>query len=184
ILWIAMVVFMIPHLLAYMDDFHSGQLASKMQFYEPYKRWFPRNQTHLLLLWDKLGVPHSEDKQLFGPELVVIGFLVDSRRMRVTIPDEARAAFLEELRRWMQKFKHGVWCSLREWQALAGYANCIFNVFPLLQPALCNISAKMEGKEKVDALIFIRETVRRDLMWLADHVRQSDGIFLIKTIDY
>ncbi|KAJ6597916.1 hypothetical protein B0H10DRAFT_1629841, partial [Mycena sp. CBHHK59/15] len=166
----------------YMDDFHSGQLASEMQFYEPYKHWFPRNQTRLLLLWDKLGVPHSEGKQLFGPELVVIGFLVDSRQMRVTIPDEACAAFLEELRHWTQKSKHGIRCSLREWQALAGYANWIFNVFPLLKPALCNIYAKMEGKEKADALIFISETVRRDLMWLTDHVRQSDGIFLIKTI--
>ncbi|KAJ7171596.1 hypothetical protein C8R43DRAFT_1084968 [Mycena crocata] len=179
-----MVVYAIPHLLAYMDDFHSGQLASEMKYYPPYKRRFPRNQTRLMLLWDALGIPHSEDKQLFGPELVVIGFLVDSRRMRVTIPDEARAIFLAELRRWTHRSKHGVRRSLREWQALAGYANWVFNVFPLLKPSLCNVYVKLEGKEKADALICISETVRRDLVWLANHIEKADGIFLIKTVDY
>ncbi|KAJ7471115.1 hypothetical protein FB451DRAFT_1253037 [Mycena latifolia] len=50
--------------------------------------------------------------------------------MRVTIPDDARSNFLAELRRWTQKSRHGVRRSLREWQALAGYANWVFNVFP------------------------------------------------------
>ncbi|KAJ7832698.1 hypothetical protein B0H13DRAFT_1460904, partial [Mycena leptocephala] len=184
ILWIAMVIYFIPSLFAYMDDFHSAQAAGEMQYYKPYKRLFPRNQTRLLLLWDILGIPHSEDKQVFGPELVVIGFLVDSRRMRVTIPDDARAAFVTELRHWTHKSKHGVRRSLRDWQALAGYANWVFNVFPLLKPSLCNVYAKMEGKDKADALIWVNKAVRRDLTWLADHVQQADGVFLIKTIDY
>jgi hypothetical protein len=184
ILWIAMVVYFIPNLFAYMDDFHSAQAASEMQYYKPYKHLFPRNQTRLLLLWDALGIPHSEDKQVFGPELVVIGFLVDSRRMRVTIPDDARTAFVVELRHWTHKSKHGVRRSLRDWQALAGYANWVFNVFPLLKPSLCNVYAKLEGKDKADALIWVNETVRRDLTWLADHVERADGVFLIKTIDY
>ncbi|KAJ7222738.1 hypothetical protein B0H12DRAFT_1031238, partial [Mycena haematopus] len=184
ILWIAMVVYLIPFLFAYMDDFHSAQHAREMQFYEPYKRWFPRNQARLLTLWDALGIPHSEDKQVFGVELVVIGFLVDSRKMRVTIPDEARAAFVAELRRWTAKSKHGVRRTLHEWQALAGYANWVFNVFPLLKPALCNVYAKMEGKDRAEASIFVNEAVRADLTWLADHVENADGILLIKSVDF
>ncbi|KAJ7813944.1 hypothetical protein B0H14DRAFT_3477459 [Mycena olivaceomarginata] len=153
VLWIAMAVYAIAHLFAYMDDFHSVQAASQMQFYKPYKHWFPQNQTRLLLLRDKLGIPHSEDKQVFGPELVVIGFLVDSRRMRVTVPDDACLALVAELRRWTRKSKHGVQCSLHDWQALAGYINWVFNVFPLLKPSLCNVYAKMEEKDKPHALI-------------------------------
>ncbi|KAF7374421.1 DNA/RNA polymerase [Mycena sanguinolenta] len=184
VLWIAMVVYIIPHLFAYMDDFHSAQAASEMQLYKPYNRMFPRNQTRLLLLWDSLGIPHSEDKQVFGTELVVIGFLVDTRRMRVTIPDDARLEFVAELRRWTHKSKYGVRRTLREWQALAGYANWVFNVFPLLKPALCNVYAKMEDKVKADAPIYVNEAVRRDLIWLADHVEKADGIYLIKSVDF
>jgi hypothetical protein len=131
-----------------------------------------------------LGIPHSEDKQVFGPELVVIGFLVDSCRMRVTVPDDARLALVAELRQWTRKSKHGVRRSLHDWQALAGYVNWIFNVFPLLKPALCNVYAKMEEKDKPHALIYVNDAVRRELTWLADHVERAEGIFLIKSIDY
>ncbi|KAJ6514329.1 hypothetical protein C8R47DRAFT_1190483 [Mycena vitilis] len=184
VLWIAMVVYLIPHLFAYMDDFHSAQLASDMLYYKPYKRSFPSNQTKLLRLWDWLGIPHSEDKQVFGPQLVVIGFLVDTQLMRVTIPDHARAEFVSELRRWTHKGRRGVRHTLREWQALAGYANWVFNVFPLLKPALCNVYAKMEDKSIPNASIFVNEAVRRDLDWLASHIESADGIFLIDSVDY
>ncbi|KAF7360389.1 DNA/RNA polymerase [Mycena venus] len=184
VLWIAMVVFHILHLYAYMDDFFSVQAASDMAFYKPYNRYYPRNQFRLLLLWDTLGIPHEEVKQLFGQELVVIGFIVDSRRMCVSIPDDACAAFLTELREWMRNSKHGVRRSLRDWQALAGYANWAFNVFPLLKPALCNVYAKIGGKERPDALIWVNDAVCRDLRWLESHVANSDGILLIKSVDY
>jgi hypothetical protein len=171
VLWIAMAVYAIAHLFAYMDDFHSAQAASQMQFYKPYKCWFLQNQTRLLLLWDMLGIPHSEDKQVFGPELVVIGFLVDSHHMHVTVPDDARLALMAELRRWTRKSKHGVRRSLHDWQALAGYVNWVFNVFPLLKLALCNVYAKMEEKDKPHALIYVNDAVRCELTWLADHVK-------------
>ncbi|KAJ7215705.1 hypothetical protein B0H12DRAFT_1241968 [Mycena haematopus] len=73
---------------------------------------------------------------------------------------------------------------LHDWQALAGYANWAFNVFPLLKPALCNVYDKMEGKDKAEALIFVNEAVRRDLTWLVDHVERADGIYLIKSVDF
>ncbi|KAJ7327845.1 hypothetical protein DFH08DRAFT_709900 [Mycena albidolilacea] len=183
VLWIAMAVYTIAHLFAYMDNFHLAQAANQMQFSKPYKCWFPQNQTRLLLLWDMLGIPHSEDKQVFSLELVVISFLVDSRRMRVTVPDDARLALVAELRRWTRKSKHGVQRSLHDWQALAGYVNWVFNVFPLLKPALCNVYAKME-KDKPHALIYVNDAIRCELTWLADHVERAEGIFLIKSIDY
>ncbi|KAJ7636295.1 hypothetical protein FB45DRAFT_672814, partial [Roridomyces roridus] len=164
---------------AYMDDFFSAQAANELAFYKPYNRSFPRNQTRLLLLWDMLGVPHSEDKQLFGTELTVIGFLVDSKRMRISLPEDSRRAFVAELRSWA---KHAVRRSFRDWLALAGYANWSFNVFPLLKPGLSNVYAKMKDKEHLDAGITINEAVRRDLSWLANHVEASDGIFLIKSV--
>ncbi|KAJ6463625.1 hypothetical protein C8R47DRAFT_992587 [Mycena vitilis] len=184
VLWIAMVIYQISALFAFMDDFFSVQLASDVVFYEPYNSVFPRNQARLLRLWDWLGIPHSRDKQLFGQELVVIGFLVDTRLMRITIPDAARTEFVEELRIWAHRPPGKVRRSLREWQALAGYSNWILNVFPLLKPALCNVYAKMEDKSNAHAPIVINEAVRRDLHWFANHVERSDGIFLVKSVDY
>ncbi|KAF8185500.1 hypothetical protein K438DRAFT_1461224, partial [Mycena galopus ATCC 62051] len=122
---------------------------------------------------DSLGIPYSEDKQVFGTELVIIGFLVDSRTMRVMIPEEAHTAFISKLRHWT---------SVGQWQALAGYSNSVFNALPLLEPALCNVYTKMEGKDRADAPIYVNEAVCRDLSWLTDHVESNDGIYFIKSV--
>ncbi|KAJ6551929.1 hypothetical protein B0H19DRAFT_1264547 [Mycena capillaripes] len=47
-----------------------------------------------------------------------------------------------------------------------------------------HVYAKIEGKDKANALIWVNETVCRGLKWFADHVEQADGVFLIKTINY
>ena len=65
--WIAGHVRQIPHLKAYVDDNASFGLAGDVLYYEPYRRYFPTNQTKLLLLWDDLNIPHAEKKQIYGP---------------------------------------------------------------------------------------------------------------------
>lgn len=49
----------------------------QLVFYAPYRRSMPSKQVRLLQLWDTLGIPHSDNKQLFGLALEIIGFFVD-----------------------------------------------------------------------------------------------------------
>ncbi|KAJ7078633.1 hypothetical protein C8R43DRAFT_910311 [Mycena crocata] len=142
-----MVIYFIPNSFAYMDDFHSAQLAHRMEYYGPYRRSMPQNQVRLLRFWDALSIPHSDEQQLHGVQLVVIGFLVDTCRMHVTIPDEARTKFFGQ--------PPPLDCEIqtRDTQSLAGYINWVFNIFPLLKPALCNVYVKMEKKSQPNALI-------------------------------
>ncbi|KAG6329912.1 hypothetical protein ID866_9177 [Astraeus odoratus] len=41
----------------------------------------PQNMVKLLHLWDELGIPHKEHKQIYGPILPIIGFEVDPNLM-------------------------------------------------------------------------------------------------------
>ncbi|EKM60531.1 uncharacterized protein PHACADRAFT_189656 [Phanerochaete carnosa HHB-10118-sp] len=57
--------------------------------YNPYHAFFPSKQVKLLLLWDELGIPHKQLKQIFVHSLTIIGFQVDSAAMTITLPNEA-----------------------------------------------------------------------------------------------
>jgi hypothetical protein len=46
-------------------------------------------QTQLLTLFDDVGIPHEERKQVFGSPLQIIGFDVDPNSMTITMPQAA-----------------------------------------------------------------------------------------------
>ncbi len=69
-----------------------------LDFYEPYNSFYPCKQTKLLRLWDHLGVPHSKLKQLYGLQLVIIGFDVDPNAMTATMPKDSKADLVLALR--------------------------------------------------------------------------------------
>ena len=50
---------------------------------------YPAKQTHLLQLWDELGIPHDKDKQEFGSTLHIIGLEVDQNTMTVIMDIDA-----------------------------------------------------------------------------------------------
>ena len=66
VLWIAINVKHILDLLAYVDDMFSWEFANNLLWYEPYTCHFPAKQALLLQLWDELGIPHEQSKQVFG----------------------------------------------------------------------------------------------------------------------
>ena len=78
----------------------------------------------------------------------------------------------------------GTHCTLWEFQQLAGWINWLFNVFPLLKPALSNIYAKIGGKFKSHAQIFVSRVVVCDLDWFILHINHSDGVYLFKDVDW
>jgi hypothetical protein len=90
-----------------------------MMWYKPYQKLLPEKQAKLLLLWDELGIPHDENKQLSGSVLKIIGFEVDANEMTFTMPAEEK----EELIAYITSFSDGVWFPLKEWQHLSGWLN-------------------------------------------------------------
>ena len=67
----------IQHMKCYIDDNCSFARLGDVKYYPKYKRYFPTDQTKLLELWDELGLPHEEKKQIYGPVIPFIGFDVD-----------------------------------------------------------------------------------------------------------
>lgn len=98
VLWIAVFIKFISDLFSYVDDSFSWEFADHMEFYTPYGKLMPTKQTCLLLLFDELGIPHDECKQVFGSPLTIIGFDVDPNAMTITMPPEARQVLLAAIR--------------------------------------------------------------------------------------
>lgn len=137
-------------LCTYSDDSFGVELAKNVTFYDPYNHYMPTNQVTLLNLWDRLGIPHKEKKQVFGEKLTIIGIDVDANNLTLTLPEQNKLeliALLNDFARTPEK--SSVKYSLRDFQHLAGWFNWALNVYPLLKPVLSNVYAKM-GHSKPD----------------------------------
>ena len=175
----------ITDLRAYIDDVFSVQLGLHFSRYEPYDVSFPERQTRLLLLWDELGVLHELPKQLFGEQLLVIGFQMDTVAMTMSMSLEARDELCDaitvfcsvvDLRRGQNRR------SVLEFQRMIGRINWALNVFPLLRPGLTLAYDKIADKPNPRTKCYITEPVVRDLHWIRDNIAASDGIFLLEAI--
>jgi len=98
VLWIAGFVVFIHDLFAYVDDAFSYEFADRMTFYGPYNKYMPTKQSRLLTLFDDLGIPHEEQKQVFGSPLTIIGFDVNPNSMTITMSPEARNDLIGTIR--------------------------------------------------------------------------------------
>ena len=54
----------------------------------------------LLSLWDELGIPHCEPKQIHGPEIPIIRINVDVNELPFTLTAGAKDKLIEELQWW------------------------------------------------------------------------------------
>lgn len=177
--WIAENVAGIPALKVYVDDNCSFGPTRDVLYYAPYQRYFPSNQTKLLLLWDELNVPHEQKKQVYGPVIPFVGFDVDPNAMTISLSDTRRLELIDKI---LAFAKPGKRFALRDFQSLAGYINWSFAVFPLLKPSLSAVYAKISGKTKLLAPIRVNTSICTELLWFVKHARVSDGIFMLKTV--
>jgi hypothetical protein len=182
--WIAIYERSIFNLIgAYVDDSFGFDEEHDVSFYCPYSKFLPRSQTALLELWDELGIPHKEKKQVFGSPLTIIGFDIDPNTMTITLPNDAKNKLLEELDLWIKAPKRGSANNgkfkLREWQILAGWINWALNMYPLLCPALNRVYPKMSGRNGPFTKIWVNNAVRYDLTWARDYLRTLPGSHLI-----
>jgi hypothetical protein len=146
-----------------------------LAFYAPYQKLMPSPQVRLLSLWDDLGIPHEERKQISGLSIPIIGIQVDPNLMLYSLPMESLQKLKKELEEWVSwKGKRNV----RSWQQLAGWVNWCLNVFPLLRPALSNVYSKLRTQPNQNGLLCVNNAVRKDLLWAletASHVIYCDA---------
>jgi hypothetical protein len=143
------------------------------------KHYFPSDQTKLLRLWDEIGLPHEERKQIYGPVIPFISFDVDPNAMTVSINSERKRDLLDKVRDFAKSGKRR---SLKDFQSIAGHVNWSLAVFPLLKPGLSAVYDKMAKKSKMLAAIRVNNAVRDELLWFAKHAQNSNGIFFLKSV--
>jgi len=177
--WIAEHVKGIKHLKCYIDDNCSFACVGDVKFYPPYGKYFPSDQTKLLELWNEIGLPHEDRKQIYGPIIPFIGFDVVPNAMSVSINSERKEALIQQILEFAKPGKH---FPLKEFQSVAGHINWSLAVFPLLRPGLSATYAKMADKDRPHGLIRVNNAIRDELLWFTKHANRSDGSFLLKTV--
>jgi hypothetical protein len=180
VMWIALHVWELSHTKIYTDDAFGFEVLGQVEFYKPYDTYYPRKQARLLKLWDYIGLPHKKSKQEFSDILTIIGFEVDPNKMIVSMPMQSRTNFLAAINEFLEEPRH----RLQKWQQLGGWANWVLNAYPLLKPGLSNVYAKCAGKTEARGLIYVNDSVRNDLRWMAKHIRESDGILVMKSMEW
>ena len=129
VIWIAVMKYLIQLLYIYVDDSFSIQKRGEMLFYKHYRKLLPSNLTRLLQLWNFIGLPHEERKQVFGNELPIIGFEVNPNLMMVCMSDKSKIQLITAV----QDFTlHGMRPPLRDFQCIASHLNWALSVYPYL----------------------------------------------------
>ena len=180
--WIAKNIQLILDLWTYMDDSFRIDEEGNVVWYHKYDKHMPANQVKLLLLWDKLGIPHEPHKHLFGKKLTIIGIDVNTNSLTLTLPKQALEDLLHELEEFTSLAVRKR--TLHHWQQLAGWLNWSFNVFPMIHSSLNNLYLKIAEKQQPLTKIWVNNTVRKDLMWAMMHLRESLGIRLLSSITW
>jgi hypothetical protein len=185
--WIGKNMYEIRDLASYSDDSFGVELARNLTFYEPYNRSLPTSQATLLTLWDHLGIPHKEKKQVHGSTLTIIGIHVDANKLTLTLPAESKSDLVTQLNNFARTPEgSGVRFALKDFQRLAGWFNWALNVYPLLKPALSNIYAKMAHSKPDKPLtkLYVNNAIRSDLLWAVDHLSRLPGTRVLQSLDW
>lgn len=175
--WIGIEKKTIPDLLGYVDDNFSWEFAGRTKYYKPYKKRLPAKQAQLLQLWDELGIPHDEDKQLSGPSLPIVGYEVDANAMTVKVPDEKMSRVINLLRGYASEGKS---YTLNELQSAAGSTSAVLSLYPRLRPGLKGLFSEMAGKEKPNTKLTITGSVARSLTKLADYLERARPVPIVE----
>ncbi|KZP11291.1 hypothetical protein FIBSPDRAFT_899083 [Athelia psychrophila] len=75
-------------LLCFVDEHFGISLGGDLEMYKPYGQFLLVDQTKHLLLWDKIKLPHEEEKQISSRVLPTISFSVDINEKTVPMPIE------------------------------------------------------------------------------------------------
>ena len=160
--------------LGYVDDVFGWEFEGNTEYYKPYKRHFPTKQARLLKLWDELGIPHDENKQLFGPSLPILGYEVDANAMTVKVPNEKKDKVIQTLRDYARVGKS---YTLNELQSVAGSTSAMLSLYPHLRPGLRVLFDEMAPQESSPGTErMVTKTVARSLSGLANYLEHAPPV--------
>jgi hypothetical protein len=185
--WVAKNEYEILDLGTYSDDSFGVDFEKTLTYYEPYRHLMPSNQVKLLKLWDGLGMPYKEKKQVSGKILTIIGISVDTNLLTLTLPPENKSELVAHLKDFARTPEdNGVKYALKDFQRLAGWFNWALNVYPLLKPALSNVYAKMTHSKPDKPLtkLYVNNAIRSDLLWAIDHLSWLLGTCVLQSVDW
>src|ERR1700722_18213622 len=95
VMWILVFKRSLKILKCYTDDAYSFSRVGDSTFYELNQQWMPADQVKKLRLWDEIGLPHDDSKQISGPIIPCIGFDVDLNLMMVTMIPSKCESFID-----------------------------------------------------------------------------------------
>lgn len=181
VLWIAIFKHHLLALKCYVDDHFSVGVAGDLELYPEYDTFLSSDQVKLLQLWDLIGLPHESHKQISGSFLPIIGFHVDPNAMMVCMPLENHDVLITACQAFTV---NGACKSLQEFQRLQGWINWALNIYPFLCPALSQSYKKICGKTHPNALICVNNLMCEELNWFIHHIKQSNGIHMLKSVEW
>src|SRR5258705_52247 len=109
VMWIVVFKHGLRNLKSYTDNVYSFLVARNLAFYPPYKCWMPAKQAAVLCLWDEIGLPHEDAKQISGPVIPCIGFNMDPNHMMVTMILEKRESLIEACKIFVTTGRRLLW---------------------------------------------------------------------------
>lgn len=171
--WIAIKKKGVSDLLSYVDDNFGWEFKGNTQYYAPYKKHMPSKQVRLLKLWDELGIPHEEEKQLFGPSLPILGYNVNANKMTVKIPDEKKDRVVRLLR---SHAKVGKPYTVNELQSVAGSVSSALSLYPRLRPGLRVLFDEMAKQKPGATNLRVTKDVARSLSGLASYLEDAPPV--------
>jgi len=160
-------------LLGYVDDNFGWEFEGKKEYYKPYKKEMPTKQVRLLRLWDELGIPHEEEKQLSGPSLQILGFDVDANKMTINLPDEKKEKVVKLLRSHAQEGKP---YTVEELQIAAGTVNSSLCLYPRIRPGLSVLYDEMVKQKPGTTKLRVTKDVARSLSGLASYLENAPPV--------
>jgi hypothetical protein len=169
VLWIGSEVKGIHDLYGYVDDDFSWEFKNNKRFYRPYNKHLPAKQALLLELWDELGIPHEESKQLHGHSLTILGYDVDANKMTVGLPPEKKAAVVGMIR---DVAHDGRSFTLEQLQSAAGSIRAVLDLYPEFRPRLRALFTEMAGKGGARTLQ-VTKPISHDLRRLANELERA-----------
>src|ERR1700722_18339721 len=180
ICWIGIYKLEIIGLHVYMDDFFGWEFADQLVFF--HGKLQPKRQVQLLILWEFLGCPFDDEKQLAGCPLKIIGFSVDINLGSISLTPDSISSAVSSIGDFLNF--PGRNPPLRTWLRLAGHLNWLLNVLPWGRPALSELYRKLQGKTHLKSGVFINSEVRSDLSWFSAVIPSAIGIYFVDTGDW
>ena len=89
----------------------------------------PHDQVHFLSLLDEVGLPHEDKKQVYGEQLEIIGLLVDTQTLSISMSAEAKEKLASAVHDFVLNTPDNK-CqqSLCSWLRILGYADSVKTV--------------------------------------------------------